>query len=430
MAEKVENPVSPEAVDPLQTVNEPPPNGGLQAWLQVVGSHLVVFVTWGYTTSFGFFQAHYLDTIPGATSSAISWIGSMQLFCLFFVGTFSGALLDMGYFRHIYISGSILLLLGIFMTSLSHSYYQLFLAHGFCVGIANGLLFVPTIAIISTYFTTRRGLVIGITACGSGTGGIIFPIIILKALPSLGFPTTIRILGGVVALFLVCGGLLLRPRIKPRKYSGIIDMTVFQDIPLCIFAVGVFFVFLGLMVPFWFIPTYTRQILPPGSKSDLPTTLIIVLNAAGIPGRLIPGRVADRVTGPFNSLIPWVYILSILQLGWIGVHNTAGIFVFTILYGFFASGVLTLFPATLNSMITDLSRMGIRGGMVCSFVSVACLVGAPIVGALIEIRGGVGVGTKAFVGAQVFAGVMMFAGACLLMVARGMMGNWRFAVKM
>ncbi len=34
----------------------PPPDGGLQAWIQAFMGHLVVFNTWGYVNSFGVFQ--------------------------------------------------------------------------------------------------------------------------------------------------------------------------------------------------------------------------------------------------------------------------------------------------------------------------------------------------------------------------------------
>lgn len=57
----------------------PPPNGGLKAWAQVVMGHLVIFNSWGYVSSFGIFQSHYTTTL-NVTPSAISWIGSIQLF--------------------------------------------------------------------------------------------------------------------------------------------------------------------------------------------------------------------------------------------------------------------------------------------------------------------------------------------------------------
>ncbi|KAL9000561.1 MAG: hypothetical protein Q9169_000854 [Polycauliona sp. 2 TL-2023] len=99
----------------------PPPDGGLQAWIQSLMGHLVVFNTWGYIISFGVFQPYYVTTLNRSPSD-ISWIGSVQIFLLFFVGAASGRSSDAGLFRPTFALGSIFLLVGVFMTSLSTTY--------------------------------------------------------------------------------------------------------------------------------------------------------------------------------------------------------------------------------------------------------------------------------------------------------------------
>lgn len=132
-----------------EPASPPPPDGGLQAWLQVLIAHLVIFNTWGYINSFGVFQTYYLSTLEQSPSQ-ISWIGSVQVFLLFFIGTFSGRATDAGYFRRTFVIGTVLILLGVFTTSVCTEYWQLFLAQGVCTGIGNGLLFCPTLAILPT----------------------------------------------------------------------------------------------------------------------------------------------------------------------------------------------------------------------------------------------------------------------------------------
>lgn len=56
----------------------PPPDGGLKAWMCIVGGWLVLFCTFGFSTSFGVFQDYY-ETAGAADSSTISWIGSLQV---------------------------------------------------------------------------------------------------------------------------------------------------------------------------------------------------------------------------------------------------------------------------------------------------------------------------------------------------------------
>lgn len=56
------------------------------------------------------------------------------------------------------------------MTSLSTEYYQIFLAHGVAVGAGCAFLFLPSVAIVATYFTSRRAVATGITASGGSIG--------------------------------------------------------------------------------------------------------------------------------------------------------------------------------------------------------------------------------------------------------------------
>lgn len=66
------------------------------------------------------------------------------------------------------------------MLSLCHEFWQCLLAQGFVIGIGGGCLFVPSVAIMPSYFSTKIGLVIGIAASGSSMGGIIYPIMFYK----------------------------------------------------------------------------------------------------------------------------------------------------------------------------------------------------------------------------------------------------------
>ncbi|EKG19238.1 hypothetical protein MPH_03499 [Macrophomina phaseolina MS6] len=64
-------------------IPNPPPDGGLQAWLQVLGAHLLFFSSSGIVSAFGafqtFYESHYLTS---SSPSAISWIGTIQGFLL------------------------------------------------------------------------------------------------------------------------------------------------------------------------------------------------------------------------------------------------------------------------------------------------------------------------------------------------------------
>ena len=162
---------------------EPPPDGGLLAWTQVLMGHLLVINGFGYISSFGFFQAYYATTL-NRPASDISWVGSVQMFLLFLIGTFSGRAMDAGFFRSLIVAGCTLQLIGVFATSFSTKYWQLFLAQGITQGLGNGLLFTPTVALVSTYFDKNRTIALGVCACGAPIGGVIFPIVSINLVPS------------------------------------------------------------------------------------------------------------------------------------------------------------------------------------------------------------------------------------------------------
>lgn len=115
----------------------PPPDGGARAWSQAFMGHFVIFNTWGMIATFGVFQQYYTSALH-LEPSAVSWIGSMQMLGHFGLGMFSGRMFDAGYFYWSIIPGMLLSVLGMFMTSLSTKYWQLFLAQGLMNGIGNG----------------------------------------------------------------------------------------------------------------------------------------------------------------------------------------------------------------------------------------------------------------------------------------------------
>ncbi|KAG6012333.1 hypothetical protein E4U43_007841 [Claviceps pusilla] len=174
-----------QAPNLIQSPPPPPPDGGYEAWAQVLSGHFVVAVTWGYSASFGVFQNYYEGTLPRSASD-ISWIGGFQIFCLLFVSTVSGRATDAGLARAAVTAGAVLLVLGTFMTSLATEYWQIFLAQGLCVGVGQGLMWLPSVTIISTYFMRRRVFAVTAAATGTSTGGIAFSAMVQRLIPRIG----------------------------------------------------------------------------------------------------------------------------------------------------------------------------------------------------------------------------------------------------
>ncbi|KAJ5639824.1 uncharacterized protein N7484_007686 [Penicillium longicatenatum] len=394
----------------------PPPDGGFQAWLQVALGHMIIFNTWGYINSFGVFQTYYTTSL-GRSPSDISWVGSIQIFLLFFIGTFSGRATDAGYFRFTLTVGATLEVFCIFMTSLCTEYWQLFLAQGLGQGIGCGLMFCPTLALISTYFDKRRGIAIGLTASGSATGGLVFPAVVLRLLPQIGYGWTMRVLGFITLATLIPCVLLFKQRLPPRTSGPLVEWTAFKELPYLLFAVGMFLNFWGLYVAFFYIGSFSTDII--GASETTSIYLLMVMNGVGLIGRLIPNFMADQFTGPLNLLIPFSCATALVAYCWTAVNNMNGLWAFAAFYGLSAAGIQSLFPATLSTLTTDLKKTGVRMGMVLSVVAVAALIGSPIAGALVSSDGGQYLYAQMFMGSAIIAGTLTLIGARVCKVGTG-----------
>lgn len=121
--------------------------------------------------TFGAYQAYYeADLLRHKSSSSISWIGTTEGFLLGTIGVVTGPLFDRGHFYTLLLLGSFLIVFGMMMLSLASEYWQVFLAQGVCVGVGSGLLYVPSLGVLSTAFSTKRAVAIGIATSASSLG--------------------------------------------------------------------------------------------------------------------------------------------------------------------------------------------------------------------------------------------------------------------
>jgi len=112
------------------------PDGGLRAWLVVVGAMCTTFTTFGFVNSWGIFQEYYQQHLLKQTPpSNIAWIGSMQYALIFLPGILVGRLFDLGYFRSVLMSSSALLVFSTFLVAECKEYWQFLLCQGFAAGV-------------------------------------------------------------------------------------------------------------------------------------------------------------------------------------------------------------------------------------------------------------------------------------------------------
>ncbi|KAI2627549.1 MFS general substrate transporter [Hypoxylon sp. NC1633] len=389
----------------------PPPDGGRVAWMACLGGHLAIMNTWGFINSFGVFQAYYVSQLNRPPSD-VSWIGSVQIFLTFFVGTFTGRMSDAGFFRPLLIAGTVFMTIGIFTTSVATQYWQLVLSQGICMGIGSGCIFCPAISTVSTYFSKKRSLAIGITASGSVTGGLVFPAMARQLLPTAGFGWAVRAIGFVQLATMIFATACTKSRLPPRRSGSLVEWGAFRELEYTFYAAGMFFNFWGLYFAVYYLAAFSRgALLAPSLSYADSLNLLLILNGVGLPGRLLPNHLADR-TGPLNMMIPTSAACGVVMLAWMAVRTPAQLYGWTCAYGVVAGALQSLFPAGLSSLTTDLRKQGTRMGMVFTIVSFSVLTGNPIAGAIIGSMGG------RYEGAQAFTGSCLLLGSALIFAAR------------
>lgn len=157
------------------------------------------------------------------------------------------------------------------------------------------------------------------------------------------------------------------------------------------------------------ISVFAKEIISVSSSTSL--TILLVMNAVGLPGRLICGLMADKLLGPVKIITPVCVIAGLCLYGWTAVNSIGSLLTFCVVYGFFGAGIQSILPAACASLTTDLTKIGTRTGMCLSCISIACLLGPPLAGALIQRDEG------RFLYAQVFGGSSLMCGSLLLVAA-------------
>ncbi|KAF9494658.1 MFS general substrate transporter [Pleurotus eryngii] len=350
-------------------------DGGARAWCTLLGGVLMTTVTFGYSNSFGVYQDIYTRS-HAASASNVSWIGSTQLFFLFAMGLPAGKLLDLGYLRHTNIVGSIIYVFSMFMVSLAHTdiYYQVYLSQGLGLGIGAGLLYVPAVAVQAHHWKKHRAFAMGVVVTGSSLGGIIFPIMLNQLFKSsVGFEWGVRASAFVVFGLLVVANFLIsdNPSVKEDGEKPVLK-NILTDIPFMLSSFG--FTELDFYLQLYAILH--------GVDPNIAFYTLAIMNAAGLPGRIIPGILADRL-GPFTIIVPTILLNVIFIFALFGISTEGGILAFAVLYGVSSGAFLTLCAPCAAVLAIHPNEVGVRFGVGFFMTGFGALIGAPIDGALL-----------------------------------------------
>lgn len=194
--------------DEEESESPPPPDGGW-GWMVVFGSFMIHVITDGVTYSFGIFYDEFLDYFKEG-KGLTSWILSILVGVTLCSGPISSSFVNKWGCRPVTIVGALIASGCLVISFWAQNVLTLCVTIGIGAGIGFGLIYLPAIVSVTTYFEKKRSLATGIAVCGSGFGTFIFAPIISKLLTEYGWRGSILIIAGIVLECIIFGA-LFRP---------------------------------------------------------------------------------------------------------------------------------------------------------------------------------------------------------------------------
>lgn len=402
------------------------PEGGLRAYLVVLGGFLGCIVNLGVLNLIGAVQmwvsTHQLEEYLALT---ISWVFSIYLALTYMLAIVLGPIFDRYGPKHIMIASALLIFAGLMAVASSTSLAEFALSFT-CLGIGNGLGMSPSISILSHWFFEKRGTMVGIATSGGSVGGVAFPLMLRYAYVKYDFVWALRILAFTNLGCMVCATMLVKERFRHRPTHTLSKWwerlsLAHLDGKYWVLVLGAFFAELSLVLIMTYLATYCLAI---GASELTALLLVTVWNATGIAGRIVPNLVSDFL-GRFNMNVAMLFgYTAVIWVMWLPFgHELPVLYAFSAIGGFFSGLILSLLPACL-SQITPVRELGQRYGILLALLSFANLFGVPIALAII------GDGTIAdYDNFVVFVACLSTAGLAFWYADRVMVAGWKINVK-
>ncbi len=208
------------------------------------------------------------------------------------------------------LAGAILVSLGFFLCSFTHSLTYLFICFGVIGGLGNGFGYATPIPVMAKWFPDKRGLAIGLAVGGYGAGSALFgPLANLKLIPAYGVHTTFQILGAIFIVMTTIGAFLLKnppagykpAGWTPAPVTAKTGSTMLEFTPSQVLQTPAFYFMwvayalgtsAGLMVISQLVP-FAKSVHI--SSAALATMTLVVGAAGNASGRILSGWMSDTL---------------------------------------------------------------------------------------------------------------------------------------
>jgi MFS transporter, OFA family, oxalate/formate antiporter len=295
------------------------------------------------------------------------------------------------------LTGGVLVSLGFFLCTYTHSLTYLYLCFGAIGGLGNGFGYATPIPVMAKWFPDKRGLAVGLAVAGYGGGSAIFgPLANLKLIPAYGVHTTFAILGVIFLVMTVFGAFLLKNPPAGYKPAGWTPApaskaaaTTHEFSPSEVLHTPAFYFMwvayalgtsAGLMVISQLVP-FAKSVKIPGEALQ---TLTLFVGAIGnASGRILSGWMSDAL-GRLNVLRLMIGISMIaMPILYLVGSNVLPLYVMVFIV-YWCYGTQLSVNASTTSDFWGTKNAGLNYGMLFTAWGVAGIIGPRIGGVLYD----------------------------------------------
>ncbi|KAH7114298.1 major facilitator superfamily domain-containing protein [Dendryphion nanum] len=398
-----------ESVDDEKKVDEPPDGGW--GWVMVACVSTINAHTWGINSAYGVFLAYYLanDVFPGATPLHYAFIGGLSISQALIVSPIATMTTRLYGTRTTLLIGVFFETISLIGASFATKTWHLFLSQGVCFGWGMGFLFVGGVVIAPQWFSTKRSLANGISAAGSGLGGLIYSLAAQSMIKNLSLPWAFRILGIVSCVVNLSCSLIIKDRNKQIGSSQLsFDHRLFRKLEFIGLLIFGFLSMLGYIVLLFSLPNYARTV---GMSAKQGSIIGAVLNLGQAVGRPPIGYWSDAF-GRVNMAASMTLLSGLFALVVWMFARSFGVLVFYAIIGGSVAGTFWAVVGPVYAEIMGLKDLPSSLSLTWLVLVVPTTFSEPIALEIVAFNGG------SYTGAILFAGFMYIAAAGFLWLVR------------
>ncbi|XP_060062643.1 monocarboxylate transporter 12-like [Ylistrum balloti] len=183
------------------------PDGGW-GWVIVFGSLLIHIILFGIEKSSGIFFLKFDETFQ-QSAIVTAWVTTVPGGLRSILGPVCSMLTNKFSFRPVVLAGAILMSAGMVLTGLASNLTVVFFTFAIIEGLGMCLVYSPSVVIVGKYFSSKRGLAVGVAT--SSFGSFLFPTFIEFVFEYYGFLGAFLMLSGVTLNIMVCASLFTPP---------------------------------------------------------------------------------------------------------------------------------------------------------------------------------------------------------------------------